>query len=183
LQSNNIDRSNGLRIAVLTVSDTRDIKSDLSGKCLLDKLQMSGHTLTARAIVQDDIYQLRSVVSQWIASEQVQVILLTGGTGFSNRDNTPQAVIPLFDKEILGFGELFRSLSYTEIGTATIQSRATAGYANNTAIFCLPGSPKACRTAWDKIIEAQLESSNAPCNLVPRLMDKKEAAVVYINCH
>ena len=159
-----------LNIAVLTVSDTRTLETDTSGQALVDRLQDAGHWLQARTIVKDDVYQLRAQVSQWIADPQVQVILSTGGTGFSHRDSTPEALQPLFDKEIDGFGELFRSLSYQEIGTSTIQSRAVAGLANGTLIFCLPGSTGACRTGWDRIIAEQLDKRHRPCNFVDMLM-------------
>jgi len=159
-----------LNIAVLTVSDTRTPETDTSGQALVDRLQHAGHRLQARIIVKDDVYQLRAQVSQWIADPQVQVILSTGGTGFSHRDSTPEALQPLFDKEIEGFGELFRNLSYEEIGTSTIQSRAVAGLANGTVIFCLPGSTGACRTGWDRIIAEQLDKRHRPCNFVDMLM-------------
>jgi molybdenum cofactor biosynthesis protein B len=159
-----------LNIAVLTVSDTRTLETDTSGQALVDRLQDAGHWLQARTIVKDDVYQLRAQVSQWIADPQVQVILSTGGTGFSHRDSTPEALQPLFDKEIDGFGELFRSLSYQEIGTSTIQSRAVAGLANGTLIFCLPGSTGACRTGWERIIAEQLDKRHRPCNFVDMLM-------------
>jgi molybdenum cofactor biosynthesis protein B len=159
-----------LNIAVLTVSDTRTLETDTSGQALVDRLQDAGHRLQARTIVKDDVYQLRAQVSQWIADPQVHVILSTGGTGFSHRDSTPEALQPLFDKEIDGFGELFRSLSYQEIGTSTIQSRAVAGLANGTLIFCLPGSTGACRTGWERIIAEQLDKRHRPCNFVDMLM-------------
>ncbi|QDP00479.1 molybdenum cofactor biosynthesis protein B [Thalassotalea sp. PS06] len=158
-----------LNIAVLTVSDTRDMDTDTSGQVLVDRLTEAGHTLAARGICKDDIYQLRSQVSQWIADSDIHAILLTGGTGFSERDNTPQAISPLFDKEIEGFGELFRNISYGEIGTSTIQSRAIGGMANHTVIFCLPGSTNACRTGWDKIIKEQLDATHKPCNFICHL--------------
>lgn len=159
-----------LNIAVLTVSDTRTLETDTSGQTLVDRLEAVGHKLQARSIVKDDIYQLRAQVSAWIADPQVQVVLSTGGTGFSHRDSTPEALEPLFDKQIEGFGELFRSLSYDEIGTSTIQSRAVAGLANGTLIFCLPGSTGACRTGWDRIIAEQLDKRHRPCNFVDMLM-------------
>lgn len=158
-----------LNIAVLTVSDTRSFANDTSGDTLVDRLQTERHHLAARALVKDDIYQMRAICSQWIADEQVQVILITGGTGFTGRDSTPEALQPLFDKQVDGFGELFRQLSYRHIGTSTIQSRAIAGLANNTLIFCLPGSTSACRTAWDEIIKYQLDATQGPCNFVPHL--------------
>jgi molybdopterin adenylyltransferase len=158
-----------LNICVLTVSDTRSLATDTSGQTLQDLLLMSGHKLHARELVTDDIYAIRAVVSQWVFDAQAQVILITGGTGFSGRDSTTEAVMPLFDKTIVGFGELFRQLSFTEIGTSTIQSRATAGLANRTLIFCLPGSTGACTTAWHKIIAEQIDSRHSPCNFVGQL--------------
>jgi molybdopterin adenylyltransferase len=159
-----------LNIAVLTVSDTRTLDTDTSGQTLVDRLEAVGHRLQARTIVKDDVYQLRAQVSAWIADPQVHVILSTGGTGFSHRDSTPEALQPLFDKQVEGFGELFRSLSFEEIGTSTIQSRAVAGLANGTMIFCLPGSTGACRTGWDRIIAEQLDKRHRPCNFVDMLM-------------
>ena len=155
-----------LNIAVLTVSDTRTLAEDSSGQALFDGLTEAGHSLVARNLIPDDIYQMRAVVSGWIADEVTQVVLITGGTGFTFRDSTPEAVKPLFDKEVEGFGELFRSISYDEIGTSTIQSRAVAGLANGTLIFAVPGSTNACKTAWRKIIKEQLDASHRPCNFV-----------------
>ena len=157
------------KIAVLTVSDTRTEENDTSGQFLVNALKEAGHQLTDKQIVIDDMYQIRAVISQWIASEQVQAILITGGTGFTSRDSTPEAVKPLFDKEVEGFGELFRAISYQEIGTSTIQSRAIAGFANHTAIFAMPGSTGACKTAWNGIIKQQLDASHRPCNFMPHL--------------
>ena len=165
-----------LNIAVLTVSDTRNIDSDTSGQALIDGLTSAGHTLAERAIVKDDIWQIRARVCSWIASENVQVVLITGGTGFTARDNTPQAVQPLLDKSVDGFGELFRHFSLGEIGTSTVQSRALAGMSNGTLVCCLPGSTNACRTAWNKILVEQLDSRTKPCNFVPHL---KASAVAY----
>jgi len=162
-----------LSIAVLTVSDTRNIDSDTSGQALIDGLQSAGHTLAERAIVKDDLWQIRARVCSWIASENVQVVLITGGTGFTARDNTPQAVQPLLDKDVDGFGELFRYVSLSEIGTSTVQSRALAGMSNGTLVCCLPGSTNACRTAWDGILAEQLDARHRPCNFVPHL---KQAA-------
>jgi molybdenum cofactor biosynthesis protein B len=153
-----------LNISVLTVSDTRSREDDTSGQYLVDALLKSGHKLVARELVKDNIYAIRAVVSQWIADDEVQVVLTTGGTGFSARDNTPEAISLLIEKEINGFGELFRSVSYLEIGTSTVQSRALAGLVNNTLIFCLPGSTGACRTGWEKILREQLDINNSPCN-------------------
>ena len=158
-----------LNICILTVSDTRNFTTDTSGQKLQDLLQSAYHKLYARDLVIDDIYQIRAVISKWVADAQVQVILITGGTGFAGRDSTTEAVAPLFDKTVAGFGELFRQVSYEEIGTSTIQSRATAGLANRTLIFCLPGSTGACITAWEKIIVEQLDSRHKPCNFVGQL--------------
>lgn len=158
-----------LSIAVVTVSDTRTPETDKSGDVLVNSLQAAGHKLHSRCIIQDDVYQLRAEISQKIADPEVHAVLMTGGTGFTHRDNTPRAIAPLLDEEIAGFGELFRQLSYEEIGTSTIQSRVFAGLANGTIIFCLPGSPGACRTGWDKIIAEQLDSQHKPCNFVDKL--------------
>jgi molybdenum cofactor biosynthesis protein B len=156
----------GLGVAVLTVSDSRGEAQDTSGQFLVDAVQAEGHGLREKSIVKDDIYQIRAVISRWIADPDVQVVLVTGGTGFSGRDSTPEAVLPLFDKPIDGFGELFRYLSYQEIGTSTVQSRAVAGMANETVVFCVPGSTGACRTAWAGILKEQLDSQQRPCNFV-----------------
>ena len=161
-----------LKIAVLTVSDTRTPDTDTSGDLLVDRLERAGHRLGDRVLVRDDIYQLRAVVSAWISDPQIQVILVTGGTGFSSRDSTPEALTPLFDKQVEGFGELFRQISFEEIGTSTIQSRALAGIANFTLICCVPGSTNACATAWDKLISEQLDARHRPCNFVG-LVQKK----------
>ena len=158
--------STALNVAVLTVSDTRTADTDTSCAFLEDALRSAGHAVVDRQIVIDDIYQLRAVVSQWIADPGVEVVLTTGGTGFSGRDSTPEAVAPLFDKVIEGFGEVFRALSLDEIGSSTIQSRALAGLANGTVIFCMPGSTGACRTAWEGVIRDQLDSEHRPCNFV-----------------
>jgi len=158
-----------LQIAVLTVSDTRTEETDTSGRTLVERLEEAGHALAAKAIVKDDIYQIRAAVSQWIADAQIQVILITGGTGFAGRDSTPEAVTPLLDKEVLGFGELFRQISYEQIGSSTIQSRAVGGLANKTVVFCMPGSTNACRTAWDGILKEQLDNRHKPCNFVALL--------------
>ena len=153
-----------LAVAVLTVSDTRTPETDTSGDLLVQRLEGAGHTLAARQIVKDDVYQLRKVVSDWIADENIQIILTTGGTGFSGRDSTPEALSILFDKQIEGFGELFRQVSFEDIGSSTIQSRCLAGLANRTVIFCLPGSNNACATGWDRIIQEQLDARHRPCN-------------------
>ena len=155
-----------LKVAVLTVSDTRTQETDTSGAFLEEALRDAGHEIADRQIVIDDIYQLRAIVSQWIADPEVEVILTTGGTGFSGRDSTPEALAPLFDKTIDGFGEVFRALSLTEIGSSTVQSRALAGLANGTVIFCMPGSTGACRTAWEGVLRDQLDSEHKPCNFV-----------------
>ena len=163
-----------LNICVLVVSDSRTEKTDKSGKLLEEKLASSGHKLFEKRIVPDDIYQIRAAVSVWCANPDVNVVLTTGGTGVTGRDGTPEAVSVLFDKEIAGFGELFRMLSWEEIGTSSLQSRAVAGVTNGTYIFCLPGSSGACATAWDKIISQQLDYRTRPCNLVelmPRLRE------------
>ena len=155
-----------INIAVLTVSDTRTVATDKSGATLIERLQGVGHSLAQHLIVKDDVYQIRAAVSTWVADSNVHAVLVTGGTGFTARDTTPDALLPLFDQVIEGFGELFRSLSYAEIGTSTIQSRTVAGVANRTVIFSMPGSTGACRTAWDGIIEQQLDSRHRPCNFV-----------------
>ena len=158
--------STALNVAVLTVSDTRTQETDTSGTFLEEALLAAGHTDADRQIVIDDVYQLRAVVSQWIADPKVEVVLTTGGTGFSGRDSTPEALSPLFDKAIDGFGEVFRALSLEEIGSSTVQSRALAGMANGTVIFCMPGSTGACRTAWEGVLKDQLDSEHQPCNFV-----------------
>ncbi len=164
-----------LNIAVLVVSDTRTEADDVSGNTLVERLQSAGHQLAIKAIVPDDIYQIRATVSAWIADADIQVVISTGGTGVTGRDGTPEAVSPLLDKVLDGFGEVFRMLSYQDIKTSTIQSRAIAGVANGTYLFCLPGSSGACRTAWDQLIKDQLDHRTRPCNLVqlmPRLLEK-----------
>ena len=158
--------STALNVAVLTVSDTRTRDSDTSGAFLEEALVAAGHVVADRQIVIDDVYQLRAIVSQWISDPKVEVILTTGGTGFSGRDSTPEALSPLFDKTIDGFGEVFRALSLEEIGSSTVQSRALAGMANGTVIFCMPGSTGACRTAWEGVLKDQLDSEHQPCNFV-----------------
>ena len=163
-----------VNIAVLTVTDTRDESTDKSGKLLIKRLTEAGHVLHEKGILPDDIYQLRAQVSEWIATDGVQAVVTTGGTGLTGRDGTPEALSILFDKQIEGFGEVFRMLSYDEIGASTLQSRCIAGVANATYIFCLPGSSGACATGWDKLIGPQLDSTNQPCNLVdlmPRLLE------------
>lgn len=155
-----------LNIAVLTVSDTRTEETDTSGRALVEGLQAAGHTLADKQILPDDKYAVRALVSAWIADPAIRVVLITGGTGLTARDITPEAVIPLFDKEIPGFGEVFRAISLDEIATSTIQSRAVGGIANGTLIFCMPGSTGACRTAWNKILVHQLDAGHKPCNFV-----------------
>lgn len=154
-----------MRIAVLTVSDTRSLADDTSGSYLAGALLDAGHELHDRQVLPDDRYLLRALVSQWIADPTCHVVLLTGGTGFTGRDSTPEALAPLFDKDMPGFGELFRALSYREIGTSALQSRALAGLANGTLIVALPGSTGACRLAWTEILRAQLDANTRPCNL------------------
>ncbi|MCU1716561.1 molybdenum cofactor biosynthesis protein B [Pseudomonas sp. 5P_3.1_Bac2] len=158
-----------LNIAVLTVSDTRTLDTDTSGQLLVDRLTEAGHTLAARVLLKDDLYKIRAQVATWIAEEQVQVVLVTGGTGFTGRDSTPEAVNCLLDKKVDGFGELFRQISLDDIGTSTIQSRALAGLSNGTLVCCLPGSTNACRTAWQGILAQQLDNRFRPCNFVPHL--------------
>jgi molybdenum cofactor biosynthesis protein B len=164
-----------LNIAILVVSDSRTDADDVSGKTLAERASDAGHQVIEKKIVPDDIYQIRAAVSNWIAADDVNVVISTGGTGVTGRDGTPEAVAPLLDKMLDGFGEVFRMLSYQDIKTSTIQSRAIAGVANATYIFCLPGSSGACRTAWDALIKEQLDHRTRPCNLVqlmPRLMEK-----------
>ncbi|WP_367026391.1 molybdenum cofactor biosynthesis protein B [Methylococcus sp. ANG] len=164
-----------LDIAVLTVSDTRTEDNDSSGRLLVERLTEAGHRLAEKCIVPDDVYRIRAVVSRWIADPGIQVVISTGGTGITGRDGTPEAVSVLFDKTLDGFGEVFRAVSYQEIGTSTIQSRAIAGVANGTYVFALPGSSGACRTAWDNLIRQQLDFRTRPCNLaelIPRLGEK-----------
>lgn len=164
-----------LQIAVLTISDTRTEENDTSGKTLAERVAKAGHRVAEKAIVPDDVYKIRAIVSRWIADPAIQVVVSTGGTGVTGRDGTPEAIEPLLDKQIEGFGETFRAISFGEIKTSTIQSRAIAGVANGTYIFCLPGSSGACRTGWDQLIEAQLDYRTRPCNLVelmPRLLER-----------
>ncbi|WP_346798262.1 molybdenum cofactor biosynthesis protein B [Halomonas sp. Bachu 37] len=163
----------GLNIAVLTLSDTRDESSDKSGAFLADALTQAGHHLAEKSLVPDDIYQIRALVSRWIADPAIDVILTTGGTGFTGRDSTPEAISVLLDQPITGFGELFRQISYQEIGSSTVQSRSLAGLANQTLIFCLPGSTGACRTAWQGILAEQLDSDHRPCNFANLVIPEK----------
>ncbi len=158
-----------LNVAVMTVSDSRDASNDTSGDYLREALTEAGHQVVDRAIVPDNRYRIRATVSRWIASEDVQVVIVNGGTGFNNKNSTPEALLPLFDREIDGFGELFRMFSYEDIGSSTLQSRAVAGLANQTLIFAVPGSTNACRSAWERIIEEQLDARTRPCNFVSHL--------------
>ena len=163
-----------LSIALLTVSDTRTLAEDRSGDALAERLGAAGHRLLDRALVPDDRYRIRAKVSHWIADPAVQVVISSGGTGLTGRDGTPEAVAPLLDKTIDGFGELFRVLSFETIGTSSLQSRCLAGVANGKVIFVLPGSLDAVQTAWDRLIAAQLDDTTKPCNLVqllPRLLE------------
>ena len=165
-----------LNIAIMTVSDSRTEANDTSGDTLVKLLTEAGHTLVEKCIVPDDIYQIRAVISHWIVADTVNAVITTGGTGITGRDSTPEAVKVLLDKEIEGFGEVFRAVSYEEIGTSTIASRALSGVANATYIFCLPGSTGACRTGWGKLISHQLDYRTRPCNLVelmPRVLEKE----------
>ena len=164
-----------LPLCVLTVSDTRTVENDASGDFLVNALTEAGHRLHERKILRDDRYAIRAQVAAWIADVAVHGVLITGGTGFTGRDSTPEAVLPLLDKEMPGFGELFRAISFEEIGTSSLQSRAFAGLSNQTFVFALPGSTSACRTAWEKLLHAQLDARTRPCNLVgllPRLGEK-----------
>ena len=164
-----------LNIAVMTVSDSRTEETDKSGKLLADRLTSAGHKLAEKVIVPDDVYKIRAVVAGWIAADDVDAVITTGGTGVTGRDGTPEAVSPLLDKTIAGFGEVFRAISFQQIKTSTIQSRALAGVANGTYVFCVPGSSGACATAWDELISAQLDIRTQPCNLselMPRLLER-----------
>ena len=161
-----------VKIAILTVSDTRTAETDSSGRLLAERLADAGHHLAEKMILPDSIYKIRALVSKWIADPEVQVVIITGGTGMTDRDHTPEAITPLLDKSIDGFGELFRSISLQEIGSSTIQSRVLGGIANGTFIFAIPGSTNACQVAWDAILKPQLDSRTKPCNFVqlfPRL--------------
>ena len=163
-----------LTIAVLVISDSRNESDDISGKFLIEQIAEAGHRLFEKRIVKDNIYKIRAAVSEWIADQEVNAVITTGGTGVTGRDGTPEAVLPLLDKMLDGFGEVFRMLSYQQIKTSTIQSRAIAGVANGTYIFCLPGSSGACRTAWENLIKDQLDSRTRPCNLVQLMPRLKE---------
>lgn len=164
-----------LRIAVLTISDTRTLATDSSGQTLVDLLSADGHVLADRCIVHDDVWQIRAQLCHWINDASVQVVLMTGGTGFTPRDITPQAVMPLLERVVDGFGERFRQVSFADIGNSTMQSRALAGISNGTLICCLPGSTNACRTAWQALLSEQLDSRTRPCNFVPHLRDSRQA--------
>lgn len=169
-----MDKNIKLNIAVLTISDSRTEKTDKSGNLLEKLITQSNHIVVERDIVKDNIYSIRKIISKWIDKNSINAIITTGGTGVTGRDGTPEAVEVLLDKKIEGFGEIFRYISYKKIKTSTIQSRALAGVSNSTFIFCLPGSPSACKDAWLEIIQHQLDSNNKPCNLVelmPRLKD------------
>ncbi|MCK7548982.1 molybdenum cofactor biosynthesis protein B [Marinobacter koreensis] len=163
-----------LNIAILTVSDTRGPEQDTSGQFLEDSAVEAGHQLVARRILPDDVYLVRALMSGWIADPEIHVVIITGGTGFHERDSTPEAVAPLLDKTIDGFGEEFRRLSAEEIGSSTIQSRAFGGLANHTVIFCLPGSTGACRTGWNGILKSQLDSRHKPCNFTALVLRKPQ---------
>jgi molybdenum cofactor biosynthesis protein B len=165
-----------VRIAVLTISDTRVLADDKSGSTLANLVTEAGHTLADRAIVKDDVAAIRAKVLSWVTSPDVDVVITTGGTGFTGRDVTPEAVRPLFDKEIEGFSTVFHMVSFGKVGTSTIQSRACAGLAGETYVFCLPGSPGACRDAWNEILKWQLDNRHRPCNFVeimPRLSEHR----------
>ncbi len=164
-----------LNCSILTISDSRTLQEDTSGALLADLIARDGHRLAERTLVPDSIYEVRATVSRWIADAEINVVITTGGTGFTGRDSTPEALLPLFDKTILGFGELFRQISFEEIGASTIQSRAVAGIANATLIFALPGSSNAVRTGWEKILHNQLDVNFKPCNfveLIPRFLER-----------
>ncbi|KTR48818.1 molybdopterin biosynthesis protein B [Pantoea ananatis] len=158
-----------LQLATLTVSDSRDASNDTSGDYLREAAAEAGHSVIDHAIVPDNLYRIRAIVSRWIASEDVQVVIINGGTGFNLKNSTPEALLPLFDREIEGFGELFRMISYEDIGGSTLQSRAVAGLANQTVIFAVPGSTSACTSAWERIIADQLDARTRPCNFVTHL--------------
>ena len=172
MERSDLTNRHSVRVAILTISDTRCFDTDTSGAWLQQAVEKDGHKLIERRLVIDDIYQIRATASNWIADNNIDVILTTGGTGFTGRDSTPEALAPIFDKHIEGFGELFRQLSYSEIGTSTVQSRSLAGLANHTVIFCLPGSTGACKTGWDGIIREQLDSTFEPCNFIQHVVKK-----------
>jgi molybdopterin adenylyltransferase len=174
MDTDNQAAPSSLNIVVLVVSDSRTEKTDKSGSLLADRIRSAGHALLEKKIVEDDIYKIRAAVTGWCAHDAVDVILTTGGTGVTGRDGTPEAVACLLDKQIDGFGEVFRMISFDEIGTSSLQSRALAGIANGKYIFVLPGSSGACATAWDKLICLQLDSRTRPCNLVELMPRLKE---------
>jgi molybdenum cofactor biosynthesis protein B len=161
-----------LNLAVVTVSDTRTEENDTSGHWLKETAEEVGHKVTRKHIIIDDVYKLRALIADLIADDSIHAVLVTGGTGFTRRDNTVVAITPLLDSTIEGFGEIFRQLSFAEIGSSTVQSRAFAGLSNSTAVFCMPGSPGACKTAWNGIIAEQLDSRHKPCNFVDRLLQR-----------
>lgn len=163
-----------VNIAILTISDRRTMDEDDSGDLLANRVADANHVMMDRQICKDNCYQIRSIVSQWILQEDINVIITTGGTGITGHDGTPEAILPLMDKTIDGFGEMFRSLSYKNIKTSTLQSRAFAGVANGTFTFCLPGSPGACKDGWDLLISEQLDHRTRPCNLVELMPRLKE---------
>ncbi|MCG8519075.1 MAG: molybdenum cofactor biosynthesis protein B [Pseudomonadales bacterium] len=169
--------NHALNIALLTVSDSRGVEQDTSGQYLEDSVLTAGHQLIARRILPDDIYLVRALISQWVAAPDIHAVIITGGTGFHERDSTPEAVMPLLDKTIDGFGEEFRRLSQADIGSSTVQSRAFGGLANHTVIFCLPGSTGACRTGWEGILRDQLTATHKPCNFVGLLQRKPDRPV------
>lgn len=174
---NNTDKLIPVPISIMTISDSRTESDDKSGDLLVERINTAGHCLIDRTIVKDDIFEIRAIASQWIFNPEVQVIISTGGTGVTGYDGTPEAIKPLLEKELEGFGEIFRKISYEDIGTSSIQSRALAGLSNGTYIFCLPGSSNACATAWDDILKYQLDIRTRPCNLVelmPRLLENKK---------
>ncbi|WP_148861467.1 molybdenum cofactor biosynthesis protein B [Marinobacter fonticola] len=174
---NNSNTFKPLNIAILTVSDSRGPAEDTSGQYLTDQANVAGHQVLVRRLLPDDIYLIRALIAHWVADSRIQVILITGGTGFHERDSTPEAVRPLFDKTIDGFGEEFRRLSAEEIGSSTIQSRAFGGLSNHTVIFCLPGSTGACTLGWDKILREQLDNRHAPCNFAALVNRKPPRAL------
>ncbi len=177
MSTHSTSEAKSLNIALLTISDSRGPDQDTSGQYLEDSVIDAGHTLLVRRLIPDDIYMMRALIANWVADPEIHVVLITGGTGFHERDSTPEAVAPLLDKTIDGFGEEFRRLSQLDIGTSTIQSRAFGGLANHTAIFCLPGSTGACRTGWEGILKDQLDGTQKPCNFVDLLSRKPERPV------
>lgn len=170
-----------LNIALLTVSDSRGPDQDTSGQYLEDQLTEAGHQMMARRLLPDDVYLIRALIAGWIADPAIHVVLITGGTGFHERDSTPEAVRPLLDKTIDGFGEEFRRLSVDDIGSSTVQSRAFGGLSNHTVIFCLPGSTGACRTGWEGILSQQLDSRHKPCNFSALVLRKPNLPVERLN--